>query len=123
MSLPLFFLNVVTVDDVVRTWQSIRPPSPAALLMFSALAAVTLVLVLWAVYLRKPRRRHSRHSWHHHASRPRPAARGPVNGPAAAAPGTPSRRRRSRRKHRRRNPTLAETGGLPAIRPDIPPAP
>jgi hypothetical protein len=33
------------------------------------------------------------------------------------------RRRRRRREHRQRNPTLAETGGLPPIRSEIQPPP
>jgi hypothetical protein len=33
------------------------------------------------------------------------------------------RRRRRRREHRPRNPTLAETGGLPPIRTEAPPGP
>lgn len=47
-------------------------------IILGSIAAVTLLVVLWAVYLRKAGRR--------------------------------------RRKHRRRNPTLAETGGMRAER-------
>ena len=39
----------------------------------------------------------------------------------AAPPEKRRRRRRSHHRHRPRNPTLAETGGLPPIRPEDPP--
>lgn len=91
------------------------------LLVLGAVSAVTLLLVLWAVYFRKGPRRHSHH--HHHR-----AARGPstssVSADDADAEGAEEkpyrRKRRRRREHRPRNPTLAETGGLPPLRAERP---
>ncbi|MBU6399142.1 MAG: hypothetical protein KGS61_02390 [Verrucomicrobia bacterium] len=87
-----------------------------------------ILLFLWAKYLRRSGRPHH-HSHHHHRSSAAPTA------PAATRNGTQSdeddgpdarhhrhRRRRRRREHRGRNPTLAETGGLPPLRPSEPPS-
>ena len=88
-----------------------------------ALALIVLLVLVWAVVIRKPRRRHHRHGHHHHGSRQ--WGMNPDAQPEAeAAPGekpAETRRRRRRREHRSRNPTLAETGGLPPIRAEKPP--
>ena len=95
--------------------------------VFLAVCFLVTFLVLWVVYLRRPRRRHH----HHRNDAPR----------SADAPTTlvryrteqnedqgllsllkPKHRRRKRRFHHR-NPTLAETGGLPPVRTEPPPTP
>ncbi len=95
------------------------------LMVLGAGLVLLVLLIVWAVYLR--RRSHNHRHHHHHRSE---------------APGTPSarvdeadatettstthhhhRRRRVRREHRGRNPTLAETGGLPPPRPEGSPPP
>jgi hypothetical protein len=117
------------------------------LLVLGAVLTVSLVLVVWAKYLR--RSKHHSHHHHHHrrsgedlapvarvTSAVEPAGESSPNpsfppSEEAAADSDEStsrhhhrhrRRRIRRREHRPRNPTLAETGGLPPIRdPEMPP--
>ncbi|MFM1944234.1 MAG: hypothetical protein RI897_3216 [Verrucomicrobiota bacterium] len=87
--------------------------------------ALTLVLIIWAVgYVQKGKRRRKHH---HHRSRPE-IMRNTEEAAEEAAHSEGEeveegaehrhrhRRRRKRRDHRRRNPSLAETGGLPPVR-------
>ena len=95
----------------------------------SVVAAALLVGIagfIWAVYFRKRPRDgsshpHSRHHHHHHHQSAQESA--PAGNGADAVNGESKRRRRRRRRreHRPRNPTLAETGGLPPIRTEQPP--
>lgn len=108
-----------------------------------------LLLMLWARFLRRKKRKRKRR--HHQHRRPlrhevEPAGTTPpsektMTTPASQTSGTPptdagdkpesetegdgsephSRRRRHRKDHRPRNPTLAETGGLPPRRDDAQP--
>jgi len=76
------------------TQQSLRGILPIAL----AISAVVLGIIIWAVFVRKS---------------PRYRRKGAlVDGPAEDQ-SEGRRRRRRRREHRSRNPTRAETGGLP----------
>jgi hypothetical protein len=96
----------------------------AVLITCSALGVLLLLLVLWWWQgRRKHRRHHHRHRHHHAASSLENAETGAGTITDAAEAGetavTPHhRRRRRRRAHRSRNPTLAETGGLPPPRPE-----
>jgi hypothetical protein len=98
----------------------------------AAVGAVALLLVLWAIFFRKTRgHRHRR--YHHHRATDRWSGDaegaedldadedGDAAGAEPAQESHPRRRHRRRREHRPRNPTLAETGGLPPIRADKPP--
>ena len=106
------------------SWQIMTPATRERLVIFSAIGVVALLLLLWAAFLRKKHRhRHSHHHGHHHSSRP---AEVPAVAPVQDAVAPPVKRRRARRlrrRHRPRNPTLAETGGLPPVRPEHPPGP
>jgi len=97
------------------------------MIVTAAAAGVTLLVVLWAVYFRRKRRHHSHHHHHHHHSgQDRASGMTPTQTATEAEPASGShrrRRRRWRRDHRPRNPTLAETGGLPPVRRDSPPEP
>ena len=95
-------------------------------LIFGAMASVTLLAMAWALFLR--RKHHHRHRHHHHghhdSSELAETSLAPNEADATAGPEKRRRRRRrSGRHHRPRNPTLAETGGLPPIRPPGPSAP
>lgn len=83
------------------------------------LAAVLFVvfgMIVWAVFIRKPKRAPVRGR----IITPEEAARHLRSRHGSSQEG--GRRRRRRRAGRSRNPTLAETGGLPPIRPtDAPP--
>ena len=73
--------------------------------------ALGLLLLFWArYYVRKTRRRH------HHERQPLAHSVSTGSDPGDEEPHHHSRRRRRRREHRPRNPTLAETGGMPATR-------
>jgi hypothetical protein len=79
---------------------------PIAIMILAVAAVLTTLIVCWAVFIRKPKQVK--------ASSPRLAS------PAPAVTETDDGRLRVRKKHRKRrrdhrgrNPTLAETGGLP----------
>jgi len=106
------------IDDVIRNWSRMDTTTRDAILVFGALTVVTLIIVVWAAFIRKKPREPSSHQYHRH----RPAAQAEaaaVSQEAVEEPGRERRRRRRRRRdHRPRNPTLAETGGLPPIKPE-----
>jgi len=87
------------------------------LLILGALVALTLILIVWARYIRRQRRRRTRSS----SSKPHklvPVEQRDDASDEEVEPGGRRRRkfRKQRREHRGRNPTLAETGGLPPQR-------
>ncbi len=100
------------------------------ILVFGAVVLVSTLALLWAVFFRR-RRRHRHHHHHSHshpdsvpaASDPAPPAAQPQEADAAPPLHHRHKRRRRRHKERPRNPTLAETGGLPPVRSDDPPGP
>ena len=106
-------------EHVVNTWRKMEPGTREGLVVFGALVLVILAVVLWAIYFRKPPKRH-----HHHYHRKRSHGSVDSNGTEilddSLSPKHQKKRKR-RREHRPRNPTLAETGGLPPIRTEGPP--
>jgi hypothetical protein len=115
------------VNEGTRDW----------LIVFGAITVLTGLLVLVVYLLRGKKegtsgeRRHRRHRRHHHSgsSGHSHSSHNSGNAQEGADSGgddddaSPKRRkwRRRRREHRPRNPTLAETGGLPPVRPEGPP--
>lgn len=80
--------------------------------LLASLGLVVVGLLVWAVFVRKRKRRRHGFRRHHHSIRKQ-----------ADALKDEIRRRRSmrarkRKRKYRRNPTLAETGGLPPVRGD-----
>ncbi len=119
-SLP-FLLAAVPADTGVDRYQS-TANFREMLIIFGAVTLVTVLLLVWAVSLRKPRRRHGSHR-----AKEEPANLVRYRQEQHEDTGLlsllkPKRRRRKRRWHHR-NPTLAETGGLPPIRSDSNSAP
>ena len=120
MSTIQLSLAEVETEEVLASWRFLNPTTHEGLIIFSAIGLVTLLVVLTVMFLRK--QRHRRRG-HHHASRP---AAKPIDATEASldeeSPALPEKPRRRRRRtgriHRPRNPTLAETGGLPPIRPE-----
>lgn len=98
---------------VSTSWHNMSRTTRDLALVLAALAVLTLAILVWVVFFRE-RRRHSS-SWH---MRKR-------NHPSESRNGDGSERRRRRRRRRSeqrpRNPTLAETGGLPPVRGQPPP--
>ena len=79
--------------------------------VLTAVFLVVLLVALWAVFIRKPARA---------GERGRLVDKSPSG--SAESSGRGSRRRRRKREHAGRNPTLAETGGLPELKtPQQPP--
>ena len=78
-------------------------------LLFVAVGIVTLLILIWAIFIRKrPDESSKRYTY-------------PSRGAAANAQRerhSVRNGRRRRRRRRSRNPTLAETGGLPPLRAD-----
>jgi len=83
------------------------------LIFMGAILFVTLIIFIWAVYFRKRGRRHKHH---HHRSETQKVIAPPKDERPAPERHGRKRSRRSRREHRPRNPTLAETRGLPPVR-------
>ena len=80
-----------------------------ALPVVAAALVVLAVLLLWAVFLRKPARRRERgRLLEKNTVAPKPST---DQGSGKSS----GRRRRRRETHRPRNPTLSETGGLPPL--------
>ena len=73
--------------------------------------ALGLLLLFWARHYVKIKKRHDRHR--KTASH---SLAGPVEQDRQEEPHHSRRRRKRRRDHRPRNPTLAETGGLPTTK-------
>lgn len=94
------------------------------LLVLGVILLLTVLLLVWAVrYVR--RRKHHRHSTTpqilKHSKDSEEAAGDAEGGDTQHETQSHHRRRRHRRRgHRSRNPTLAETGGLPPVRPGAP---
>lgn len=116
-----FLFGDLEPDDVATSWQKMGYTTRDALLIFGALTVLTLVLLIWAAFLRRRRRHHSSHHRHHHSREPiMPSTEASESEPIDSRPRRRKWRRR-RRDHRPRNPTLAETGGLPPVRTEEPP--
>ncbi len=124
MNAAPYLLAQVEVDDVLATWRSMHTPALGALILICAVSFVSLLALVWAAFFRKTkRRRHSHHRSHRHSSAHADSVEAPSGDAAESAPREHPRRRRFRRRHHSRNPTLAETGGLPPVRPEGPPEP
>ncbi len=119
---PLLLADEDT-EAILAAWRR-DPAVVERVMIFGAIGLVTVLVLLWAVFLRKKRRRRSHHHHGHHRSSGLPES--PGASPTDGAPPVEEKRRHqrhSRRRRRRRNPTLAETGGLPPIRPEDAPEP
>jgi hypothetical protein len=128
-SLPLFIAAVVADPTesfrpaTVSTGRLINPAIWDILIVITVAVLLGSVLFLWAAYWRRARRHHRHRSQPQiitHTTRP----------PDGETEGLVRAKRRRKFRHRRqdyprpaRNPTLAETGGLPPVRPEEPGAP
>ena len=106
-----FFLAQIDVkDSLVGDLQKTGATRGGLTLLFGAVGIVTLLILGWAIFIRKrPDEGSRRYSY------PSRETRGNDKAGETTAEGG---RRKRRRKRRSRNPTLAETGGLPPIRSD-----
>ena len=84
------------------------------LVLIGAVLLVAVAVMIWAVAFRKKRKRTRLYHRHHRDSVESVASEN-------SRKRTPGSRRRREGRERPRNPTLAETGGLPPVR--LPPTP
>ncbi len=109
-------LLAASAQGELSTWYKMGAGAREWAIILAALASVSLLALVWAVFFR--RRRHLRAhrdslNWNY----PSVTARSEKENPP---PKKRRKWRRRRREHRPRNPTLAETGGLPPARSDLP---
>jgi hypothetical protein len=122
MKTTVCFLAEMDFSDVVAGWQTMDDSTRQTLLVFGAILLTAVVAWAWVIFARRRRRQH--HSHHHSHRHSHATADAPARpAPPAAEPPVRRRKLRHRRSHRPRNPTLAETGGLPPIRAGAPPEP
>ena len=110
-------LSLAAVDfSRLRALQKSSPIKPGYDILFGAIGFVVVCILIWAVFIRK-REDQTARRYREHFSRSGEARSGDD---AANGNGGSRRKRKRRREHRQRNPTLAETGGLPPIREHLP---
>jgi hypothetical protein len=108
--ISFFLAQIDGKDGLVTELQKTGVSRNNLTLLFSAVGVVTLLVIVWAIFIRKkPHDSSRRYSY--------PPRNSDKDNISEAGPDT-GRRSRRRRKRRSRNPTLAETGGLPPIRTD-----
>jgi hypothetical protein len=106
------FLAAIAANGAVSPWYKLSAGVREQIVLVSALTLVTLFIVVWALLFRKRRRRRS------HRSSPTLARSAIASNVQRHGDPSPKRRkwRRRRGEERPRNPTLAETRGLPRLR-------
>jgi hypothetical protein len=110
------------IEDVLAHLRSMGSGARERLVFCAAMGILIACVAVWALFFRKSRRKRHRHHHGHHSSQA--AANDAVAEKSEGDPAEPPKRlkwRRPRRDHRPRNPTLAETGGLPPVREGDPP--
>jgi|ERR1051326_79343 hypothetical protein len=119
MNRPSVWLAQIEIKDGVAIDFQKTSASPGGLTaVFGAVGVVTVLLIVWAIFIRK-RPNNSLRRYRHHSSRDSAEQdTNKTNAPAAETTTRKERRKRRRRNNRQRNPTLAETGGLPPLRAD-----
>lgn len=122
---PFLAQDLIPTDVLPGSWHWMGLTLKELLIVLGAVGLVTALALIWAVYFRKKPHRHAHHHHHHHPSAEFPeASESSMDSGSGVSDGKRYRRkRRRRREHRPRNPTLAETGGLPPLRAERPPDP
>ncbi len=100
---------------LTSNWRLVNTATREYIAVFGSVTVLATLALIWAVYFRKRKRRRRRE---HRA--PNGWGMNPVNeSPVTIVPSSMKHRKRHRRReHRPRNPTLAETGGMPPVRTD-----
>jgi hypothetical protein len=107
MNALIALLAQVEFPTVTKAWNRANGTTREMMVLFVAIAVVTAVVVIWAVYFRK-RKGDGLHRF--------PKSRRRLSTTATADEAPLSRRRKKRRAGHAMNPTLAQTGGLPPAR-------
>jgi hypothetical protein len=102
----------------VKFWLNMQGETGYVLITLLLLALIVMAVFIWAAFVRDPSRRRHHHHRHHSTTWEQPANDGKHGH---------HRHRRKRPRDMPRNPTLAETRGLPPVRPEpqeppVPPA-
>ena len=118
----VFAYGTLEAQDVLAQWRELSPGTRQMLILLAAIGLALAWVAVWVLFFRKPHRRHHRHHRGRHSSRTS-ASEGAAAQSDDGSSHTHKRVkwRRPRRDHRPRNPTLAETGGLPPARTGDPP--
>jgi hypothetical protein len=109
--------------EVVRdsgVYVRMTPGTREALIVLAATLPIIALVLFWVLVLRKPGRRH--HRDHHEVPATLIRYRQEQQEDAGLLAVFRSSHRRRKRAYRRRNPTLADTGGLPPVRSGDPPS-
>ena len=112
---PIRYLVAVAVDAESGLFFELTRGGTELLLILGAIFLIIVLIFFWVVAIRKPRHRHSRR----HSPSPVNLKRYRQEQHEDEGLLAHFRSKHRRRKHRfhHRNPTLAETGGLPPARP------
>jgi hypothetical protein len=122
-ALPLSLADA-DVEEVLEAWRFTDPSTREGIAMLGAIGLIILLVLVWAIFLRKRgRRRRLRHHAHHHSSNAPEGSPAPNGDELFSSRHKRRKLRRHQRRHHPRNPTLAETGGLPPVRPEGPVGP
>jgi len=106
--ISLFLADIDIKDTLMPDFQKTTVSRGNLTLLFSAFGIVTVLILFWAMFIRKrPDESSRRYSY---------PSTDPNSNQGTETGGNGGRSRRRRKRRRPRNPTLAETGGLPPIR-------
>lgn len=108
-----FLYSFFDEDDWYLVYLKLTPQTKERLLLLAALSVVVLIAVLWAIMSRRSRQRAARRQ--EQRNRRRSLVKRTAQGVSELREYVRQRTRRRKRAHKR-NPTLAETGGLPPVR-------
>ena len=103
-------------SDTLTVTSRVPPAVWDFLIVLGAVVLVSLIIIFTVVLFRKDGKRQRKHHHHHHHHRTsyREQLHKTTGGIKELIR---QHRRRSHREHRSLNPTLAQTGGLPPVRP------
>jgi hypothetical protein len=112
-----FLLGQLDPKELGSYWQRTNVAKAGLGTVISAISFVIVVVLIWAIFIRKPGRDRPRRYDYPSLSTAESSPKADLNGSS----GRHSRRKkRRRREHRPRKPTLSQTGGLPPVREDVP---
>jgi len=109
-------LAQVDPKELGSYWQRSNVSKAGLGTLITAISFVTLLILIWAIFIRKPGGERPRRYRYPNRPNAEPLAKTELNGGS----GHSRRKRRRRREHRPRKPTLSQTGGLPPVREDVP---
>jgi hypothetical protein len=114
--ISLFLAQIEFKDGITAGLQKTGASRNELTTVFAAVGFVTALLILWALFIRKRPDESSRRYRYRSSRDSIEEGANAVGDPPVTSDVRKEKRKRRRRKHRPRNPTLAETGGLPPIR-------